>query len=278
MPSAVMTRSAWASAASNPARSSTHSAPRASSALAKKTRPAPRPPAAPPMGIVPRSGRPASLHSAARRASPAARMGISSGRAPFCGPNTGAAPSGPSSGGATSANATTRAASRHPDAKEASSAKNPPPSGRGFLLAFSNGQQSPGAAPVLYEAQEQGSTRQGAPDARRDRLGDLTRAERTFECGRSDEDDGRHGGGQHNRNEKPPELPQGVIACRTPCALEPDVSEANSFSQIGQGAGASGSRAISIRPRPLSFAPRRHRRFALFESAASQSSKKNAEL
>lgn len=35
-------------------------------------------------------------------------------------------------------------------------------------------------------------------------------------------------------NEKPPELPQGVIACRTPCALEPDVSEANSFSQIGR--------------------------------------------
>jgi len=30
--------------------------------------------------------------------------------------------------------------------------------------------------------------------------------------------------GKIRGNEKPPEFPQGVIACRTPCALEPDVS------------------------------------------------------
>src|SRR5580765_3056768 len=55
-------------------------------------------------------------------------------------------------------------------------------------------------------------------------------------------------------NEKPPEFPQGVIACRTPCALEPDVSEANSFSQIGRRSVDSGSRAISS-PRPLALRP-----------------------
>jgi len=73
-------------------------------------------------------------------------------------------------------------------------------------------------------------------------------------------------------------LPQGVIASRTPCALEPDVSEANSFSQIGQALGASGSWAVSVRPRPLCFAPRRHRRFALCRDSGRLFSKNGAEL
>src|SRR6185437_5239686 len=55
-------------------------------------------------------------------------------------------------------------------------------------------------------------------------------------------------------NEKPPEFPQGVIACRTPCALEPDVSEANSFSQIGRRYGL-GSWAISLARDPWLCAP-----------------------
>src|SRR6266581_4446563 len=83
IPSPVMTRSALANAASKPARSNTHSAPPVNSAFAKNTSPAPSPPAAPPIGIVPSSGRPASAHSSARRDRPAASCGISSGRAPF---------------------------------------------------------------------------------------------------------------------------------------------------------------------------------------------------
>ena len=100
------------------------------------------------MGMVPRSGRPASLQSAARRVSPSASRGISSGRAPFCGPKTGAAPSGPSSGVATSASAITRAASPQPDANAASSTSDPPPSGSGLPSVFSNVHPSPRAAPV----------------------------------------------------------------------------------------------------------------------------------
>src|SRR6266513_3586532 len=61
----------------------------------------------------------------------------------------------------------------------------------------------------------------------------------------------RRGAWDNNTNEKPPELPQGVIACHTPCALEPDVSEANNFSQIGRRSVDSGSRAVSRRPLAL---------------------------
>src|SRR5881396_2966224 len=86
----------------------------------------------------------------------------------------------------------------------------------------------------------------------------------------------RRGAWDNNTNEKPPELPQGVIACHTPCALEPDVSEANNFSQIGRRSVHSGSRAIS--EETPSFAPRRHRRFALFESSGDYGSKNGALL
>jgi len=81
----------------------------------------------------------------------------------------------------------------------------------------------------------------------------LPGAQRAFESGWSDEYDGGHGG-QHNENEKPPEFPQGVIACRTPCALEPDVSEANSFSQTG-GAGFSLAAGLSRVRDPLALRP-----------------------
>ena len=64
---------------------------------------------------------------------------------------------------------------------------------------------------------------------------------------------------------KPPELPQGVIACRTPCALEPDVSEANSFSQSGGAEDFLWQPGYLVTETP-SFAPRRRRRFALMQS------------
>src|SRR3989454_1149129 len=75
VPSPVITRSALASAASKPTRSSTHSAPGRRLALAKNTSPAPRPPAAPPPGRLARSGRPCCPHSIPSRSSPAASNG-----------------------------------------------------------------------------------------------------------------------------------------------------------------------------------------------------------
>ena len=55
-----------------------------------------------------------------------------------------------------------------------------------------------------------------------------------------------------------------MIACRTPCALEPDVSEANTFSLKW----AARRSAYLWQPgyliaETLGFAPRRRRRFAL---------------
>src|SRR5438876_317540 len=125
----------------------------------------------------------------------------------------------------------------------------------------------PAAAPVGDRALENQRAGYRAAHPGRERFGDLAWAEGPLEGGGRDEDNGGHER-QDSENEKPPELPQGVIACRTPCALEPDVSEANSFSQIGRALQTSGSRAISTRE-TLGFAPRRRRRFALFESSVS---------
>src|SRR2546425_10375967 len=87
-------------------------------------------------------------HGPARRARPAPSCGISSGRAPFWGPKTGAAPLGPGGGAATPASAKTRAPSPHPDLNDASSIREPPPSGSCSPAAFSNVQPKPRAAPV----------------------------------------------------------------------------------------------------------------------------------
>src|SRR5439155_15196609 len=135
-------------AASNPTRARTHSAPRVSWALAKYASPAPSPPAAPPPGSIARSPRPCRAINAARRSSPRERSFTPSGPAPFCGPNTGAAPCGPTSGVVTSASAMTRAARPHPPSSPPSCASDPPPSGSGSPWASRNAQPSPRAAPV----------------------------------------------------------------------------------------------------------------------------------
>src|SRR5438876_958051 len=95
-------------------------------------------------------------------------------------------------------------------------------------------------APVGDRALENQRAGYRAAHPGRERFGDLAWAEGPLEGGGRDEDKGGHER-QDSENEKPPELPQGVIACRTPCALEPDVSEANSFSQIGRALQTSGS-------------------------------------
>ena len=112
---------------------------------------------------------------------------------------------------------------------------------------------------------EHRSAGDGAADAGRKGLGDLTGTERAFECGGGNENYWRHRDTITEAiNEKPSGFPQRVIACRTPCALEPDVSEANSFSHWGRRYGLRQPGCLNETP---SFAPRRHRRFALFESS-----------
>src|SRR6266545_1084503 len=147
-PSPVITRSALARAASNPRRDSTHSAPGSRRALAKNASPAPSPPAAPPPGTVASSGRPCRAISSASRSRPRDSSFTASGPAPFCGPNSGAAPSGPTRGVDTSVSATTRAAMPHPPTSSANCPSVPPPSGSGPPAAFNSVHPRPRAAPV----------------------------------------------------------------------------------------------------------------------------------
>src|ERR1051325_162225 len=146
-PSPVITSCAFASAASNPTRDSTHPAPGSSCALAKNASPAPSPPAAPPPGSVARSPRPWRVISSPRRSRPRDKSCPPSGPAPFCGPNTGPAPSGPTSAVVTSANATTRASSPQPPSITANWTSEPPPSGRAAPSASRRDQPNPPAAP-----------------------------------------------------------------------------------------------------------------------------------
>src|SRR5215467_2099790 len=131
LPSPVMTRSAPVSARPSPARRDSSAAPGVKTA----------PQAA--------AGSPPS--TSASRARPASRRAICAASAPFCGPNTAAAPRGPSSGAVTSARQVTPSGgggrSRLRSAL-ASAVSAPPPGGSGCPAASRNRAPSAASAPA----------------------------------------------------------------------------------------------------------------------------------
>jgi hypothetical protein len=86
--------------------------------------------------------------AAASRSRPVAINFTSAGDAPFCGANSGAAPSGPTNGVCTSVSATTRFALPHPAVQSASVASAPPPSGSAAPFTSVKVHPSPRAAPT----------------------------------------------------------------------------------------------------------------------------------
>ena len=101
-PSPVMTRSAPSSASSTPVNPAMRSNPDSTVAPSPAIAPAATPPPAPAPGTCETSGAPPTCSACAQRPSASSSKVTSAGPAPFCGPNTAAAPSGPSSGFVTS--------------------------------------------------------------------------------------------------------------------------------------------------------------------------------
>jgi hypothetical protein len=98
--------------------------------------------------MVASSGRPWLLQAEASLSSPAASRRTCSGVAPFCGANTGAAPSGPTRGDRTSASATTRSGRPQPGVQSANADSAPPPSGKSPPFTSENVHPKPRAAPT----------------------------------------------------------------------------------------------------------------------------------